>query len=168
MIWGVEDSTVLGLAGIIAGLVTALVSFWWNYKTRALSHREFLYQKQFEEYLELSTIVQRLLRPCYSFLMGKRELTPENRVQLLKIIDKLTDDLRQEMHHCETILPMDVVHAINELIGKSVVHVPKLNNARQIGETLLHAEWDVYKAIRKNAGVEPLTEDMLQAFGEHT
>ncbi len=52
MIWGLEDATVLGLAGITAGLLATALSFWWNYKTRSLPHREFLYQKQIEAYLE--------------------------------------------------------------------------------------------------------------------
>lgn len=163
MIWGMDDSTVLGLAGIVAGLLTASMSFLWNYKTRALSHREFLYQKQIEGYLELSTNMIRLLDPCYDFLIDN-ELTPKNRVRLSNIINKVKDNLRREVARCQAILPIDVASAVNEMYSK-LIDV-KLESNEQILETLVNAEWDVYAAIRKNAGVEPLTEDMRRAFGQ--
>lgn len=163
MIWGMDDSTVLGLTGIIAGLLTASISFLWSYKTRALSHREFLYQKQIEGYLELSTTMIRLLDPCYDFLIDN-QLTPKNRARLSNILDKVDDGLRREVIRCQAILPLDVASAVNEMYGK--VANAKLESFEQIVETLMMAEWDVYAAIRKNAGVDPLTEDMRRVFGQ--
>ncbi len=164
MISGLEDSTVLGLAGIIAGFGAALMSFWWNYKTRALSHREFLYQKQIEGYLELSAVMTRLLGPCYDLLIDK-ELTPRNRVRLWNMIYKMKTDLRREVMRCQAILPIDVVSAVNGLSIK-LSDIPKLKTFEEIIAALVDAESAVYKSIRKNAGVRPLTEDMRRAFGQ--
>jgi hypothetical protein len=33
---------------------------------------------------------------------------------------------------------------------------------------LLEAEWEVYFAMRKNVGVEPLTREMLRVFGQRS
>jgi hypothetical protein len=74
MIWGVGDSTVLALAAIVASVGIALMSFWWNYKTRALGHREFLYQKQIEAYAALLTNISHALYPCYDFLFTRERI----------------------------------------------------------------------------------------------
>jgi hypothetical protein len=167
MIWGVEDSTFLGLAGIIAGLGvglgTALMSFWWNYKTRALGHREFLYKKQIETYVDLSTNISRSLHPCYDFLFMK-DLTPENRKEWVEITTKADDELSGQMRMSLTILPLDVAKAIDHL--RSTLS-RELSSEKEPSVVLARAEVEVYNAIRKWAGVEPLTKDMLRAFGEH-
>jgi hypothetical protein len=167
VIWGVEDSTVLGLAGIIAGLGTALMSFWWNYKTRALGHREFLYQKQIEAYVDLSTNISRSLYPCYNFLLTK-DLTPENRKELVEITQKAHDELWGIERMSLMILPLDVVEAVNKLQLVLAREIPKLDSSKQAGSVLTRAELDVCVSVRKWAGVEPLTKDMLQAFGRHS
>ena len=170
MIWGVEDSTILGLAGIIAGLLTAATSFWWNYKTRALPHREFLYQKQIEAYMDLATDFSRSIGPCYDYLVDvdehTEELSPEGRKELEKLTRKAHDDVRGQLGKSAMILPVDVSIAISKLLQK-LSRVHKSGNVMQMAEILIEGEFDVYNAVRKNAGVEPLTKDMLQAFGQH-
>ena len=64
------------------------------------------------------------------------------------------------------ILPVDVSIAISKLLQK-LSRVHKSGNIMQMAEILIEGEFDVYNAVRKNAGVEPLTKDMLQAFGQH-
>jgi hypothetical protein len=165
MIWGVEDSTILGLAGIIAGLLTAAASFWWNYKTRALGHREFLYQKQIEAYVDLSTNISRSLSPCYNFLITK-SLTPENRKEFVEITEKAYDELWCQARLSLMILPAYVGDALVKLLSALNGELPKLDSSKQAGLVLTKAEMTVYVAVRKWAGVEPLTKDMLDAFGE--
>jgi hypothetical protein len=172
MIWGLEDSTVLGLAGIIAGigvgLGTALMSFWWNYRIRALPHREFLYEKQIEGYLELSTAMCSLLRPCYEFLWSNDLTLDQNRKKFVDIIDKPQDDLHEQVRKCFAILPIDVGRAVLDLYGKLTDDIPNMSNNKEALKVLTMGELDVYDAVRRLAGVKPLTKDMLQAFGKHT
>jgi hypothetical protein len=167
MIWGVEDSTILGLAGIIAGLLTAATSFWWNYKTRALPHREFLYQKQIEAYIELASAISRSIGPCQDYLNEfEEDLAPEKRKKFEKLTKKAYTDLWQQLRKSTTILPSDVVASICDLFLKLAIEVHKSSNPTQMGEMLTDAELDVYGAVRKNAGIEPLTEEMRRVFGQ--
>jgi hypothetical protein len=142
------------------------MSFWWNYKTRALGHQEFLYQKQIEAYVDLSTNISRLLYPCYNFLFTKG-LTPENRKELLEIALKAHDGLRGQLRLSVIILPLDVAKAVTRLLITLLRELPKLDSPEQAVGVLTRAELDVCTTIREWAGVEPLTEDMLGAFGEH-
>ena len=167
MIWGMEDSTVLGLAGIITGFGAILMSFWWNYKTRALPHREFLYQKQIEAYLELASAISRSIGPCHDYLYeGEEELAPEKRKEFEKLTKKAYTDLWEQLRRSTTILPKDVVLSICDLLRKVADEVHKSGNATQMGDMLTDAELDVYAAVRKNAGTEPLTEEMRRVFGQ--
>ena len=170
MIWGVDDSTFLGLAGIMAGLVvglgTALMSFWWNYKTRALGHQEFLYQKQVEAYVDLSTNISRSLSPCYNFLTTK-SLTPENRKEFGVITEKAFDGVWGQARLSLMILPAYVCDALVKLLSALNEELPKLDSSKQAALVLTKAEMAVCVAVRKSAGIEPLTKDMLQAFGQH-
>ena len=43
-----------------------------------------------------------------------------------------------------------------------------MSNNKEVLKVLTMGELDVYDAVRKWAGVKPLTKDMLQAFGKHT
>jgi len=165
MIWGVEDSTVLGLTGIIAGLGTALMSFWWSYKTRAAAHREFLYQKQIETYVALSTEISHLLDPCYTFLSTK-DLTPENRKEFKEIAAKASDEVWGQARLSLMILPVEVAKAVNQLFG-TLLEVAKSDSSEGGIQVLTKAEMGVYEAVREWAGVDPLTKDMLQAFGAY-
>jgi hypothetical protein len=167
MILGMEDSTVLGLTGIIAGVLTASMSFWWNYKTRALPHREFLYQKQIEAYIEVATAISRSVNPCHNYLgQFEEELAPEKRKEFEKLTETAYADLWEPLQKSMTILPRDVVTAICDLFLKLVTEVHKSGNPMEMRDMLTDAELDVYSAVRKNAGIEPLTEEMRQVFGE--
>ena len=139
MIWGVEDSTVLGLAGIVAGagvgLGTALMSFWWNYKTRALPHQEFLYQKQIEAYLDLSTNMSRSLYPCYNFLFTNA-LTPQNRKKFGEITEKAYDEMWGQERLSMMILPVHVAEALRKLLSTLNEELPKFDNSDQAGLVL--------------------------------
>ncbi len=171
MIWGVEDSTVLGLAGIVAGVIATGISLWWNYKTRALPHREFLYQKQIEAYIDLATAFSRSINPCYDYLNGlsnRQELTPESRKAFRKLALRAQVDLWEQFRKSALILPQDVAVAIGELLGKLLNEVHKSGNPIQMIRILIDGEIGVYKAVRKNAGVRPLTKEMRRVFGEPT
>lgn len=76
MVWGVDDTTVLGLAGIISSVLIAAFGYWYNYATRSQPYQQFLYQKQMEAYKEISSELSKLLRPCYEYLKpiyGRRD-----------------------------------------------------------------------------------------------
>jgi len=166
MILGVEDSTVLGLAPIIAIVIVAGMSFLWNYKTRALPHREFLYQEQIAAYTELAAVISRSLFPCFEFLWGKKELTPEHRTEFVQIVTKAYNELWEQSRKSMVILPLDVSTAVFVLQLALVRDAPKLESPRQTMDFLQNAEWNVYAAVRKRAGIEPLTEDMRRVFGQ--
>jgi hypothetical protein len=142
------------------------MAYVWSYKTRAYPHREFLYQRQIDEYKELSVCVSRNIEVCHHFLFGKTTLTPQMRTEFLGILNKTADALHEQSWKSYAILPKDVLLAVNALLIKLVNEIPRLEDAKQIGVILLHAETAVYNAMRKNAGVEPLTKEMLAAFGE--
>jgi len=168
MIWGVEDSTFLGLAGIIAGLVvglgTALMSFWWSYKTRVSPHREFLYQKQIEAYIDLATNISCSLSPCYNFLVTE-SLTAENRKQFEEITEKAHDELWSQARMSLMILPAGVAEAVVGLLSAlNSEAMAKLHSSKEAGLVLTKAEMAVYKAAHEWAGVEPLAEEMLRMF----
>jgi hypothetical protein len=131
-----------------------------------LGHREFLYQKQIEAYVDLSTIISRSLHPCYNFLFTKA-LTPENRKEFVEITEKAYDELWGHERMSLMILPLGVAEAVTKLMLVLTRELPKLDNSKQAGSVLSRAELDVCVSVRKWAGVEPLTKEMLQAFGEH-
>ena len=170
MIGGVDDTTVLGLAGIISSVLIAAFGYWYNYATRSQPHREFLYQKQIEAYLELSTILSKLLRPCYEYLVTKRNLTPEDKSEYSKITSAVFLDVVQQAPIARMMLPNDV----NEKIGTLLSVLTEgyygqrglPDNATEVLLTLTEAEFGIYDAIRKNAGIDPLTQQMRQVFGQ--
>jgi hypothetical protein len=65
------------------------------------------------------------------------------------------------------ILPVDLAKAIHAL-HSTLIELGKFDSSKQAGLALTKAEMAVYEAARKWAGVEPLTKDMLEAFGKHT
>ncbi len=160
-----QDSTIIGVAGLAAGLLTSAMAYYWSYKTRGYPHREYLYQIQIDEYRELSVGLSRSVNPCYDFLFGKTTLTPEMRTTFLGILNKAADDSHEQFRRGAAILRLDVAMAVNQVCIKLLMDIPKMDNATQIGTTLLQAEMEVYSAIRKNAGIEPLTKEMWRAFG---
>jgi hypothetical protein len=122
VIWGVEDSTVLGLAAIIAGLGvgfgTALISFWWNYKTRGLSHQQFLYQKQIEAYPRVLASIANVMQPCYDFLLVHHNvLTTEDREKMRLEVEKLLQEHTLGLDRDLVLLPSEVIRSINKLNG---------------------------------------------------
>ncbi|MFI5449661.1 MAG: hypothetical protein ACHQ03_07850 [Candidatus Bathyarchaeia archaeon] len=161
-----DGSTIIGVGGLVVALVTTAMAYVWSYKTRAYPHREFLYQRQIDEYKELSVCLSRNIDVCEHFLVGKTTLTPEMRAEFLEILNKTADALHEQLWKSSAILPKDVLLAVNALLIKLVTEIPQLENARQIGVTLLHAETAVYNAMRTKAGVAPLTKEMLAAFGQ--
>jgi hypothetical protein len=88
------------------------------------------------------------------------------RAEFLEILNKTADALHEQLWRSAAILPLDVALAVNQLLMKLVTDIPQLENAKQIGVSLLQAQKEVYSAMRKNAGVEPLTKEMLGAFGQ--
>jgi hypothetical protein len=84
------------------------------------------------------------------------------------IIDKPQDDLHEQVRKCFAILPIDVARAVLDFFGKLTDDIPKMDNNKEVLRVLAMGELNVYDAVRKWAGVEPLTKDMLQAFGKHT
>jgi hypothetical protein len=53
-----------------------------------------------------------------------------------------------------------------DLLSKLADEVHKSSKATEMGDMLTDAELDVYAAVRKNAGIEPLTEEMRRVFGQ--
>jgi hypothetical protein len=141
------------------------MSFWWNYKTRASPHREFLYQEQIKAYVDLSANIPRLLHPCLTFLSTK-DLTPENRKEFEEIVFKAAGELRGQVRLSMMILPLDVAKAVNQLF-ETLFKLDESDSSERGIEVLIKAEMGVYEAVREWAGVEPLTKDMLRAFGQH-
>ena len=141
------------------------MAYYWSYKTRGYPHREFLYQRQIDEYKELSVCLSRNIGACENFLFGKTTLTPDMRTKFQKLLNKTADALHEQLFSSAAILPVDVASAVNLLCIKLVTEIPTLENPLQITDSLLEAQKGVYSAMRKNAGVEPLTKEMLGAFG---
>jgi hypothetical protein len=141
------------------------MAYVWSYKTRGYPHRELLYQRQIDEYKELSFCLSRNISTCQKFLYGKTTLTPEMRTEFVGILNNAADALHERLWKSAAIVPKDVLMAINALLIKLVTEIPQLEDPRQIADILIHAQTDVYTAMRKKAGVAPLTKEMLAAFG---
>jgi hypothetical protein len=172
LIWGVDDSTVLGLAGIIAVLLTAVISFWWNYKTRGMPHQEFLYQKQIEAYNSVSMRIGRITDACYDFLDAPNNvLTEDDRAKMRALFLELS---RKHLLAGDWfLLPKGVVVAVNDLLRtlfRITATGTELDGRAMVEQqdpltTLFDAQFKVYDTMRKEARIEPLTEHIHWAIG---
>jgi hypothetical protein len=172
MIWGVEDSTVLGLAGIIAVLGAALISFWWNYKTRGLSHQQFLYQKQIEAYPRVLESIANVMQPSYDFILAHNNvLTAEDREKMRLEVEKPLREHTLGLDKDLFLLPTEVINSINELNG-TLRDVTTYGTRERAVEgngivvediadpfrALSDAHMRVINAIREEARIENLSE----------
>ena len=94
-----QESTILGLAGLLVGAFSVGASLWWNYATRASLHREFLYERQIEMYRELTNSVTRVVWPL---------INSKNAKELRRKIEKAERDLLAPFYKALPIMPKDV------------------------------------------------------------
>lgn len=175
MIWGVEDSTVLGLAALVVGLVATVTSLWWNYKIRGLPYQQVLYQKQIEAYARILARIDKVLQPCYDFLrVHHNNLTAED---LMKIRLKIGELLQEHTIGIEGdmfLLPSEVIDPINNL--RRILSELATNGTTEVGaesgarggifevsmadsfEFLRYCHLRVLNTIRDEARIETLSE----------
>lgn len=64
------------------------------------------------------------------------------------------------------ILPNEVLAAANTLHKKVGKDVYELDTPLEMLSMLINAEMDVYAAVRKSAGIGPLSKEMQRFFGQ--
>jgi N-acyl-D-aspartate/D-glutamate deacylase len=176
MIWGMEDSTFLGLAGIVAGvgaaLVTTLLNLWWNYKTRGLPYQQALYQKQIEAYTHLTASLANVLQPYYGLLRAHRENpTAEDIVKMRNKIRELLEDYTLRLVGDMFLIPREIVQSVNRLYGvlwdlaTTGIAIVTMSDGgiREVGmadsfEVLNDAHLRILNTIREKAHIEALSE----------
>jgi hypothetical protein len=150
------DPVIVGLAGVIAGVIATVASLWWNYATRASQHREFLYERQIKMYPKLTDSLRKAIWPL---------INSQNAQEFKDKIEKAESDLLEPFYMTVPILPQDVGEAILRL-EKTLEKTAKLDDLAKMRKNIIDAELDVYAAIRKSAGTDPLSDEMRQIFGE--
>jgi len=165
-----EESTIVGLAGLFVGLLTSLASLWWNYKTRASTHREQLYLKQIEAYSELVVSSNRFLEHVYAYLELLRKGGNAKTLNALK--QKQRDAFLDFFHtfiRLHVFLPTEVLTRSLKLISRVRSYTVELGEAEQDIELkrkeMAHLQIDLVDAMREAAGIGPLSEEMRKVFG---
>ena len=107
-------------------------------------------------YHELTNSVRKVVWPL---------ITSENPKEFKDKIEKAERDLLEPFYKTLPILPKDVGEAIFHL-QEALEKTAKLDDIAKMRKTLIDAELDVYAAIRKCAGTDPLSDEMRRIFGE--
>jgi len=172
-------SALLSVA--ISGAV-AIGSLYLTYRSRSQPHREFLYEKQIEAYEVLANAIIRLTQPLYDFIGSHNyKLTSKSQGKMARLYNKLFQDNFSPIEsRLWGIMPIEVMEPISNLTATIEATVNTDDDMTRSAPDIIHdriqqlrkdpytslkmAETDVIEAIRKCAGVDPLSEEMRKVF----
>jgi hypothetical protein len=171
----VEESTVVAILSVIASSAIAAFSLWLNYKDRSSPHRQSLYEKQLETYEVVAERLGRMVQPCLDFIASHNyKLTSGMRAEMRDLFLK---HFRSDFFEIRgyVFLPNEVTEAINQvLVILYSITAPDDQASKWPAEfvqsknpyrLLNNAENSVYRAIRKAAGIEPLSTEIRKVTG---
>ena len=156
---------ITSLAGLGSGLLIAILSLWWNYKTRGAAHREHLYQQQIEIYTEVAHAMSSTYQAVMDVLALNQgpELTSKTLNKLEKVShtnDAAVSEVREKV---VLLCTGKVVVAFLDFCN-AMTHIHQVSTSKELAQKLLTRK-EVYNAVREAAGVGPLSHEMLKIFG---
>lgn len=169
---------MITLVSVIGTLLIAGISLYLNYRSRSSPHREFLYQKQIEGYNEVLRATAAVSQPCLDFLESHGfRLTPVARAELRSMCDKLwRNNILEAESGGMTMLPASVLSEVDNLYYVLwSITAPNEQKHLWPRKYVYHedpfrlvnlAQQRVYSAIRKAAGIGPLSRDILRVVGK--
>ena len=156
------------MIGLVAGIILAVIGFYLNkaleiYKTRnnvKMLPIQIVYNKQIEFY----NILNPLILKCYHLVY---KLYGNNMDQALNN-EKV--DLLNELANLQSkyyfYLPKEIIKESNEVLTKSFMFSPDINNKQKIFEEAKKALDTLMSSIRKHIGADKLSADLLKSIGK--
>jgi hypothetical protein len=175
-----ESEAALGLGG----LAVAALTMWLGYLERTQAFRQSLYEKRLEIYPELLAAVLRVEAAASKATLFQRienaegqELNDKQRTTILTQSHPASAALWDLEQRWQVIMSRDVAAALRrfreelwELNGTSPSSATtrKQRDENITGDPasyLMGAQFGVVQAIRRDLGVDRLTDEMLRSFG---
>lgn len=177
-----QSEAALGLGA----LALAALTVWLGYLERTQALRQALYQKRLEVYHELLTAVLKVQEVASEATLFQvienaegQELDDDQRHIMLAQIQPSSAALWDFEQRWQIIMSQDVTAALGrfrEELWELTGSFPASATTRESREEnitgdpasyLMDAQFDIVQAIRRDLGVDRLTDEMLRSFGAH-
>jgi hypothetical protein len=157
-----DESTIISVGGLIVAAFSVGASLWWNYATRTSEHREYLYESQMKMYADIVNATMSATQPIEDLLKKRRR----SRKELDERTRAAKDMMRVQFTKGMAIVPDNVLRAIYAVYLALEKLEKRRNPDKKVREDLISTEYELYDAIRKAAGTEPLSDEMRRIFGQ--